>query len=124
MELQLNTIRLIAHDQAKEYAFCDFESLHDNIALGFLNPEDYKKLNLQADSHIKLSNSYGKIVLGVKQDENVPQGIINVPISIWANQITGIEQNNLIYKNISVNVEVTNNPILELNSLIKSIKEE
>jgi formylmethanofuran dehydrogenase subunit D len=45
-----------------------------------------------------------------------------MPVSIWANQITGFENNELIFKNIKVNVEATRNSVLTYENLLKSIK--
>ena len=58
------------------------------------------------------------------KDKNVPLGTINMPVSIWANQITGIENNELLYKNIKVNVEDTRDSVLGLEELINSIMEK
>jgi formylmethanofuran dehydrogenase subunit D len=63
------------------------------------------------------------VKLKTKQDENVPQSTILIPISIWANQLTGTEGNEVIYKNISVEVEPTRDPILSFEALISLIKE-
>ena len=45
-----------------------------------------------------------------------------MPVSIWANQLTGIKGKELIYKNIVVKVEPTRDPILTLQDLISFIK--
>ena len=122
MEITLNTVRMVDHDQAREYSFGDNKSLEENLAIGILNPEDFKKLNLTPSLHLKISNKQGQIIVGIKEDENVPQGIILMPISIWSNQLTSFEKNELIYKNITVNVEATRDPITSFNQIINSIK--
>ncbi len=122
MELILNTIRMVDYDQAREYALGDENSLKEKLALGLVNPEDYKKLNLTSSLNIELSNKYGRVIIKAKQDENVPPGIILLPVSIWANQITGYENGELIFKNIKVNVSVSNEPIKGVHEIINSIK--
>ena len=122
MELILNTIRMVDYDQAREYALGDENSLKEKLALGLVNPEDYKKLNLTSSLNLELSNKYGRVIIKVKQDENVPPGIIILPVSIWANQITGYENGELIFKNIKVNVSVSNESIKGVHEIINSIK--
>ena len=122
MEMILNTMRMVDHDQAREHALGDEKSLEKNLPIGILNPKDFEKLNLTSSLHIKISNKYGEIIVGTKEDENVPQGTILMPVSIWANQLTSFESNELIYKNITVNVEATRDPITSFTQIINSIK--
>lgn len=122
MEMILNTVRMVDHDQAREYSLGDEKSLEEKLAIGILNPEDFKSLNLTPSLHLKMSNTQGQIIVGIKEDENVPQGTILMPISIWSNQLTSFEKNKLIYKNITVNVEATRDPITSFNQIINSIK--
>lgn len=122
MEMILNTVRMVDHDQAREYAFGDEKSLMDNLAVGILNPEDFKKLNLTSNLNLKISSEFGEVIVKNKQDENIPQGIILMPVSIWANQLTGITGKELIYKNILVKVEPTRDSILSIQDLISFIK--
>ncbi len=113
---------MVDHDQAREYSTGDYSTLRDNLAIGLINPEDFKKLNLTSSLNIKLANQFGNVILKVKQDKNVPEGMILMPVSIWANQITGVENNEIIFKNIKVKVEPTRDKALEFEDLIKTIK--
>ena len=124
MNMLLNTIRMVDYDQAKEYSEGNNITLKEKLAIGFLNPEDYKNLKITQKSNLKIISNFGSVIVKVQQDENVPLGIINMPISIWANQITGIENNELIYKNLKVNVELTQDQILDIRDLLNSIKEK
>ncbi len=122
MDMILNTMRMFDHDQARELAFGDEKSLEENIPIGMLNPKDFDKLNLTSSLHIKVTNNNGDVILRVEKDENIPQGTILMPISIWANQLTSCESNDIKYKNIVVNVEATRDPITSFNQILKSIK--
>lgn len=124
MEMILNTIRLIKYDQGREFSFGDDLSLKENLAIGLLNPKDFKKLNLSSNSNIKIISQFGEVIVKAKPDEleEVPLNIINLPISIWANQLTGIEHNELLLKNIKVNVEATTEQILDFNKILMLIK--
>lgn len=124
MDMLLNTVRMVDYDQAKEYLEGDDNSLKEKLAIGLINPEDFKSLNLSQSLNLKLKNKFGSVVIKVLQDENVPVGIINMPVSIWANQITGIQNYELLYKNIKVNVEVTRDSVLGIKEIINSIKEK
>ncbi|MFW9771700.1 MAG: hypothetical protein ACFFFB_21560 [Candidatus Heimdallarchaeota archaeon] len=123
MELILNTVRRMENDQAKEYAFGDKTSLKDNLAITFLNPTDLGKINLGSKPHLKISSKFGEVIVKGLEHENVTQGTILMPNSIWSNQITGIENLELKYKNIIVNVVPTEEPITSFDTIIQKIKE-
>lgn len=118
----INTVRKIDHDQAKEQAFGDDKTLKDNVALALINPENFKELNLKSDSNVKVSSQFGSIILRCQEDKNVPKGMIYIPVSIWANQLTGIENEQLVYKNIKASVEPSSEPVLDFKELILKIK--
>ena len=122
MEMLANTVRIIDYDQAREYALGDEDSLKQKLALGMINPEDFKKLNLTSNLNIKLSNKYGQVIIKAIQEKNVPSGIVLLPVSIWANQITGFENNRLLFKNVKVDVDVSSEPIMNIKDLINSFK--
>lgn len=122
MEMLLNTMRMVDHDQAREHALGDEKSLGQNLPIAMLNPKDFEQLNLTPSLHIKIANKNGEIIVGIEKDENVPQNTILMPVSIWANQLTSFESNELIYKNIIVNVEATRDPITSFDQIINSIK--
>ncbi len=121
MEMIVNTVRMIDYDQVREYSFGDDHSLKENLAIGILNPEDFNKLNLTLNLNLKLSNENGEVIIRVKQDKNIPLGTIILPVSIWANQLTGINNETLILKNLKTNAEVTRENVLDIKDLLKAI---
>lgn len=123
MEMLLNTVRMVDFDQVREHTFGDNNSLKEKLAIGLINPEDFKKLNLKPSINLKLKNDFGNVIIQPQQDKNVPLGTIIMPVSIWANQITGIENNELIFKNIIVNVELTGDSVLDFNDLLNTIRD-
>jgi formylmethanofuran dehydrogenase subunit D len=123
MKMTVNTIRMVDNDQVREYTFGDNSSLKEKLAIGFINPQDYNMLKITLNLNLRLSNNFGTVVIKPKEDNDVPVGIINIPVSIWANQITGIENNEPIFKNIAVNVEVTSEGVIGIEELLNSIKE-
>jgi formylmethanofuran dehydrogenase subunit D len=122
MELVLNTVRKIDNDQTKEFTFGNTQSLEDNLAIAFLNPKNAKELNITKDGHIKISNEGNSIIVKVIEDENTPEGIVVLPVSIWANQITQVRETEIFYKNIMVHIESTNEPITRYGDIINKIK--
>jgi len=123
MELLLNTVRMVDYDQMREFTFGDDNSLKEKLAIGLINPEDFKNLNLTSSLNLKLTSIYGTVIINPKQEENIPLGSITLPVSIWANQITGVENNKLVYKNINVKIEVTRDSVLDIKDLLNSIRE-
>lgn len=121
MEMKLNTMRIVDNDQVREYSFGDNNSLKEKLGIGFINPEIFKILGLKPNLNLRLINNFGQVVIKPIEDKNVPAGTIVMPVSIWANQITGIENHELIYKNIKISVEVTSDPVLGLKDLLNSI---
>ena len=122
MEMILNTVRMVDYDQVREYAHGDNHSLKDNLAICILNPEDFNRLNLTPNLNLKLSNENGEVIIKVKQDKNIPIGTIVMPVSIWANQLTGINKETLVFKNLKTNAEATGENVLDIKDLLKAIK--
>ena len=123
MKMILNTVRMVDYDQAREHIFGDEQTLKEKLAIGLINPKDFEKLGLVPSLRIKISNKYGEIIIEQTQDEKVPEGTILMPISIWANRLTGVIGNDVIFKNIEVNVEPTRDPVLNFKEIISAIKD-
>jgi formylmethanofuran dehydrogenase subunit D len=121
MEMIVNTVRMVDYDQVREYSFGDDNSLKERLAIGILNPEDFNKLNLTSNLNLKLSNENGEVIVKVKQDDNIPLGTIIMPVSIWANQLTGINNDILILKNLKTNAEATRETVLNIKDLLKAL---
>ena len=122
MEFILNTVRKIDYDQTKEFTFGDKQSLEQNLAIAFLNPKDVSELKLPKETNINIANEVGSIVVKVIEDENIPEGTILLPVSIWANQLTQVRDNEIFYKNIKVYIETTDEPYTKYKDIINKIK--
>ena len=122
MEMIVNTVRMVDYDQLREHSFGDDNSLKENLAIGIVNPEDFIKLNLTPSLNLKLVNDHGQVIVKVKQEKDVPLGTILMPVSIWTNQITGIINKQLIFKNLKVNAEATRDNVLDIKGLLNVIK--
>ncbi len=122
MEMIVNTVRMVDYDQVREYSFGDDQSLKEHLAIGILNPEDFNKLNLTPNLNLKLSNENGEVTIKIKQNNNIPIGTIVMPVSIWANQLTGFQDEILIFKNFKINAEATRETVSDIDNFLKAIK--
>lgn len=123
MKLILNPVRMMDHDEAKEFALGDIDNMEDNLAIAFINPKDFEEMYLTPSLKLHLSNKNGEVVVKFEQDENVPVGTILMPVSIWSNQLSGIKNDELINKNIHVEVEASRDPPTKLNKLLEKLKQ-
>jgi len=121
LELILNSIRRINNDQVKEYTFGTEQSLEEKLAICFINSKDFEKLNLVSSLHLKISNKEKQIIVKVEKDDDVPDGMILMPVSIWSNRLSVVQNNELLYKNIVVNVEATREPIMKFEEIIQEL---
>jgi len=121
MEFLLNSIRKIDNDQVKEHSFGTEQSLEENLAMCFINPKDFDKLNLVSSLHLKISNKEKHVIVKVEKDDNVPEGTVTMPVSIWSNQLSEVQNHELLYKNIVVNVEATREPIMKFEEIIQKL---
>ncbi|MEJ2248438.1 MAG: molybdopterin dinucleotide binding domain-containing protein [Candidatus Lokiarchaeota archaeon] len=119
--MKLNTIRMIDNDQQSEILYGSPESMKEKLAYGLINPADFDKLNLVKSLKLHLKNEYGEVNIRFLQSEDVPKGIILMPVSIWSNQLTGVKQGEILYKNILVEVEATRDDPPSFEDLIKKI---
>lgn len=120
----LNTVRKIDHDQAKELALENYSSLKEAVAIAMMNLEDMKSIGITEASNIKATSEFGSVVLRVIKNDNVPSHMLYVPISIWINQITGVSKEGLVLKNIKIDVEKSNDPVLSFEEILKTIRRE
>ena len=121
MEFVLNSMRKIDNDQVKEHAFGTEQSLEENLAICFVNPKDYEKLKLVSSLHLKISNEENFVIVKVEKDDNLPEGMVVMPVSIWSNRLSIVQNNEILYKNIAVNVEATREPIMKFKEIIEKL---
>ena len=122
MNVLLNTVRNVDRDQARERLLGSEKALNEKVPVAQLNPVDIEKLGLSPSLNILISTKYGSVIMKYEKNKKIPEGIVNVPVSIWANQLTGIEDFELDYKNIKAEIEGTKDPVLSINQLIQNIK--
>jgi len=121
MEFILNSIRKIDNDQVKEHAFGTEQSLEEKLAICFINSKDFEKLNLVSSLHLKISNKEKHVIVKVEKDDDVPKGTVVMPVSIWSNRLSVVQNHELLYKNIVVNVEATREQIMKFKEIIQEL---
>lgn len=109
------------HDEAREFALGDIDSMEEELAIAFINPKDFEEMYLTKSLKLHISNEHGEIIVKFEQDEDVPVGSLLMPVSIWSNQLTGIKNDYLINKNILVEVEASRDPPTKLSEIIDKI---
>jgi len=121
MEFILNSMRKIDNDQVKEHAFGTEQSLEENLAICFICPKDFEKLNLVSSLHLKISNKEKYVIVKVEKDENIPEGMVVMPVSIWSNLLSVVQNDDILYKNIAVNLEATREPITKYKEILQKL---
>lgn len=122
MEFVLNSVRKIDNDQVKEHTFGTEQSLEENLAVCFINPKDFEKLNLVSSLHLNISNKDKHVIVKNEKDDNIPEGTVAMPVSIWSNRLSVVQNNELLYKNIVVNVEATQDPITKFKEIMQELQ--
>jgi formylmethanofuran dehydrogenase subunit D len=123
MKMKLNTVRLFDHDEAREFTFGDVEKMEEKLAIAFIHPEDFEEMYLVPSLKLHISNESGEIVVKFEQDEDIPKGTILMPVSIWSNQLTSVEEGDIQAKHVEVEVEGSRDPPTKLMELIERIKQ-
>jgi formylmethanofuran dehydrogenase subunit D len=121
MKMLLNTVRMIDNDQHSEIFYGNPDSMKEKLAFGIINPNDFEKLNLVKSLRLHLKNEYGEVNIRFIQEEGVPEGVIMMPVSIWSNQVTGVKDGEVVYKNIPIEVEATRDQPLGFEDILKKI---
>lgn len=86
----------------------------ESVTICEFDPQDLKDLGVKPGENVKVSTSYGSVVLKASESKQAPhEGIIFIPYGAWANLLTGSETDGSgmpSYKGIPSEVE----PALDL----------
>ena len=122
MKLLLSTIREIKYDQKILINELSEKELKENVACCLIHPETFKKIVSKSGVNLKLTTNYGSVVLKPVQDESIPLEMIYINKSIWANQIIGDFKNKILFKNLEVEVEPTEENVPEISNILEKLK--
>lgn len=123
MKLRLTTIREFEHDQKSLINELSEDEFIKRVAVCIIHPETYNKIVPKSGLNLKLTTKYGSVVLKPEWDESIPLEMVYVNKSIWANQITGVFNDKILFKNIEVKVEPSEENVPNIADLLIKIKE-
>ncbi|MEM0027074.1 MAG: formylmethanofuran dehydrogenase subunit B [Ignisphaera sp.] len=98
------------------------EKYRDAVAYAEMNPDDIKELG--AVDTIKITSSYGSIVLSVKPSDKVRRGAVFIPMGPWANFIVDSDTDGTgipYFKSTKVVVEPSQEPKTTLADILKNL---
>jgi len=122
MKLLLSTIRELKYDQKTLINELSEQELKENVAVCLIHPKTYNRIVSKSGLNLKLTTNYGSVVLKPVWDETIPLEMIYVNKSIWANQIIGNVKEKIQFKNLEVEVEPTEESVLEISELLDKLK--
>ncbi len=94
------------------------------VSVCSLSEEDYKSLGLTDGKNVLVKNEFGEAVFSARSDAGLPQGVIFIPMGPWANVLVGPDTGGCgtpQYKGVSVEVEATDSPVLEVRELFRNV---
>lgn len=102
------------------------EKYKEAAAVCYINPNDMKKMGMNAGERIKLTTSVSNVVLLAQEQEN-PEGVVFVPKGPWINSVIDaetLETGSPQYKGMQAYIESTQDPILDLNKIMEIYKKK
>jgi formylmethanofuran dehydrogenase subunit D len=90
-------------------------------AVCFLDKRDMFTLGIPNSTNIKVSTSFGSIVVKAKKSPNRHKGIIFIPMGPWANQLVPPDFDNIgmpAFKGIDAEISITNEKIPDINDIL------
>ncbi|MGL4669312.1 MAG: tungsten-dependent formylmethanofuran dehydrogenase subunit FwdD [Methanobacteriaceae archaeon] len=118
----LNTGRTVWQGEAIE-AGKDLKMYIDYAAICNLTQAQFDELGIEEGDHIEILSPYGDVVVKtVKAKEELPEGMIYVPMGPWANRVIRPDTDSTAtpsFKNIPVDIIATDKPVLDMPTLMK-----
>ncbi len=120
-EIKITTHRDIFQVEALEYD--RFGAVYKNHSASVvLGKEDLKKMSLKTGDRVRLTNSYGSVVVEARESKrDEPAGVAFMVNSIWSNALVSDETGGKgipEFKNISAKISLTRDEITTIESLI------
>ncbi len=125
MKVILNTGRTVWQGQAIESGK-DLQMYVDAAAICYMDKSMMEDLGIKAGNNIKVVSEFGDVVVKVVDTvETLPEGMIYVPMGPWANRVIRPTTDCTAtpsFKNIPVEIEPTEEPVLDMPTLMKVYK--
>lgn len=87
--------------------------------------KDYNSLGITQEKNVLITSLFGQAVLSARVDPGLPPGISFVPMGPWANALVGPDTGGCgtpQFKGVEVNIEATDDPVLEIRELFRDMK--
>jgi len=122
MNFILNTGRTIWQGQAIE-AGKDLEMYVNAAAICQMNKEQMKALGVEEGSNIQVTSEFGDVIVKVVMaKEELPEGMIYIPLGPWANRVIRPNTDSTAtpsFKNVPVDIIPTEELVLDMPTLMK-----
>ena len=118
-EIKITTYRDIFQVEALENDRFGKEYKKLSAAIS-LSKEDIKKLGFTSGDRVKLTNSFGSVVVELRETKrNEPGGIAFMVNSPWSNALVSPDSGIPDFKNITARISATNDELTTIESLIR-----
>jgi len=122
MNVILNTGRTVWQGQAIE-AGKDLKMYIDYAAICNMTAIQLEELGIKEGDNVEILSDYGDVVVkAVKAKEELPEGMVYVPMGPWANRVIRPNTDSTAtpsFKNIPVELLPTDKPVLDMPTLMK-----
>lgn len=122
MNFILNTGRTIWQGQAIESGK-DLEMYVNAAAICQMNQEQMEALGVKEGNNIKVTSEFGDVIVKVVMaKEELPEGMIYIPLGPWANRVIRPNTDSTAtpsFKNVPVDIIPTEELVLDMPTLMK-----
>jgi len=125
MALRVSLLTGRTVDQGREKERSKFsEEYRRSVAVCYIDPEDMKKLQIEENANVRVSTSFGSVVVEAKKSLRGPHpGVIFIPYGAWVNVVTNSKTHSVgmpSFKGIQAEVEpAPGEDVLNLEDLVK-----
>jgi Formylmethanofuran dehydrogenase subunit D len=122
MKFTLNTGRTIWQGQAIESGK-DLKMYVDAAAICQMNVEQMEKMGVKEGENIKVVSDFGDVIVKVVMaKEELPEGMLYIPMGPWANRVIRPNTDSTAtpsFKNVPVDITPTEELVLDMPTLMK-----
>ncbi|EKF87086.1 tungsten-dependent formylmethanofuran dehydrogenase subunit FwdD [Methanobacterium formicicum] len=122
MRVILNTGRTVWQGQAIESGK-DLQMFINAAAICHINQDMMDELGIKDGDNVKIVSEYGDVIVkAVNTKEELPDGMVYVPMGPWANRVIRPNTDSTAtpsFKNVPVDLNPTEEPVLDMPTLMK-----
>lgn len=122
MRVILNTGRTVWQGQAIESGK-DLQMFINAAAICHINQDMMDELGIKDGDNVQIVSEYGDVIVkAVNTQEELPDGMVYVPMGPWANRVIRPNTDSTAtpsFKNVPVDLNPTEEPVLDMPTLMK-----